>query len=63
MNDDVIEKFDLLCTFLFENGVLKRTTTIEKEDYYKKSMVFMYGGGIVTVEFEDNGNESLINVY
>ena len=63
MNDDVIEKFEVLCTFLLENGVLKRTTTIEDVDYYKKSMVFIYGGDIVTVEFEDNGNESQINVY
>ena len=63
MNDDVIEKFEVLCTFLLENGVLKRTTTIEDVDYYKKSMVFIYAGDIVTVEFEDSSNGSFVSVY
>lgn len=56
------DKFDALCEYLTKNGTLKRTITIEEENYGKISKVFAIDDNVVTVELEMNEFSCWINV-
>lgn len=56
------DKFDVLCEYLTKNGILKRTTTIEENDYGKISKVFIVDNQVITVELEMNEFSCWINV-
>lgn len=56
------DKFDALCKYLTENGTLKRTITVEEDEYGKITKVFILGNNVITVELEMNEFSCWINV-
>lgn len=56
------DKFDALCEYLTENGKLKRTITVEEDEYGKITKVFILGDNVITVELEMNEFSCWINV-
>lgn len=56
------DKFDALCEYLTENGTLKRTITVEEDEYGKITKVFILGDNVITVELEMNEFSCWINV-
>ena len=56
------DKFDTLVEFLTKHGTLKRTITIEEDEYGKITKVFILGNNVITVELEMNEFSCWINV-